>query len=102
MSSITLDLFKKHVALDDYDGDDALLEHYLLTAEEVVIGMTRRTREELCWDNGGTLPVSLRQAVMLVAANFYRHRENVEDRQHYAIPYGVEALVKPFVKLSRP
>ncbi len=100
MSVVALELFKKHTRTDDYDADDVLLTHYLETAEEEVIRSTGRSFDELCVMNGGTFPRGLVQAIMVLAAHWHNQRESVSSVQMHSVPDSLQALVKPWRKLS--
>ena len=101
MSAVSLELLKKHVRADDITADDEQLQQYLDSAEQQVVTYTGRTMEELLELGGGEMPAMLRQAVLLLAASSYATPEATAPAQHHAVPYGVEALVKPFRKLAQ-
>jgi uncharacterized phiE125 gp8 family phage protein len=46
-------------------------------------------------------PARLKVAVLLTAANFYRNREPVASVSQNLVPYTLEALIKPYRKLSK-
>ncbi|MCM1484077.1 MAG: head-tail connector protein [Muribaculaceae bacterium] len=100
MSATKLELLKKHVRADDFSEDDGYLAHLLDAAEEYVVIATRRTVEELTDGNGGEFPAPLKHAVMMLAAHWYNQREAVSGGQMAEVPYTVQALVKPFIKLT--
>lgn len=100
MSQVSLSLFKQHVRADDFAGDDAYLQHVLDTAEASVVSATGRGMAELC-DAQGIMALPLQHAVMMLAAHWYNQREGVSVAQMHDVPYAVEALVKPYVKLGR-
>lgn len=100
MSAISLELFKKHVRADDFDADDALLQHYLDAAEEWVVDCTNRDFGELALDGNGELPKPLVQAILLVAAHWYNQRESVSGAQMAEVPDGLQALIKRYIKLT--
>mgnify|MGYP002864131965 CR=1 FL=1 len=100
MSATDLNLLKKHVRADDFSGDDDYLQHLLDAAEESVITMTNRTLAELADGETGDLPSSLQHAVLLLAGHWYNQRESVAGVQMHAVPHALEALVKPYRKLS--
>lgn len=95
-----LSLLKKHVRADDFSGDDDYLQHLLDAAEESVVTMTNRTLDDLVVEDTGQLPSSLQHAVLLLAGHWYNQRESVSGVQMHAVPHALEALVKPFRKLS--
>lgn len=102
MATTKLELLKKHVRADDFSGDDEYLEQLLNAAEEYVVMATNRTTEELLEMGGGeALPVSLQQAVLLIAGHWYNQREAVSGVQMAEVPYTLQALVKPYRKLGK-
>ena len=100
MGVVSLELFKKHVRADDLTGDDEQLQQYLDAAEQQVVMATNRGMVELLAMGGGEFPAMLRQAVLLLAASSYATPEATAPSQQCAVPYGVEALVKPFRRLA--
>lgn len=100
MAVVNLELFKKHVNADDFTEDDDLLQVYLDAAEAYVVAATNRTLDELTEIGGGTFPVQLSQAIMLLAADSYNNRENSQSMQFREVPYGATAMIKQFRKLA--
>lgn len=96
---VDLDLLKAHVYADDITADDELLDTYLSAAEQAVITSTRRTAEDLLEQGDGSLPLALRQAVLLLAGMWYMQREAISTTSANAIPYGIEFLVRPYRRL---
>lgn len=97
--ALDLDLFKKHVNADDFTDDDGYLRHLLDTAEEVVVDRTNRYRCEL-EDPDGNLPKPLRHACYMLAAGWYHQREGISQARMHSVPDAVEALVRPYRRLS--
>lgn len=100
MPGVNLELLKKHVNADDFDADDDYLSHLLEVAGQTVIRSTCRTEEELCTLNGGKFPLMLDHAILLLAGHWYNQREAVASAQMQEVPYTLQALLKPFRKLS--
>lgn len=98
--SLNLELFKKHVRADDFSDDDEYLQSLLDTAEVHIVRETHRDVGELCELGDGDLPLPLSHAIMLLAAHWYNQREAVSATQMHAVPMGIQALVKPYRKLS--
>ena len=97
--ALDLNLLKKHIQVEDYDGDDDYLSHLLSVAQDYVINSTNRSYEELIVING-ELPVMLQEAVLLVAGHLYANREGVSKNNMIEVPYTIQALIKPYRKLS--
>lgn len=100
MPLVNLELFKKHARIDPYGLDDDLLLHYLDAAERHVELYTQRPRGELLTGPDGTLPPDLQQAVLLLAAAYVRTPEAADNLQAAPVPYGLEALLKPYRRLT--
>lgn len=87
----------------DFEDDDALLTTYGLAAEEAVTAYCRRSVAELEEENarrGGTgFPFGPHVCVLMLAAHLYRVREPVSSLGQTAVPYTLEYLLKPWVKL---
>lgn len=99
MTTVDIALLKMHVRADDFSDDDAYLQHLLDAAEQYVCEATNRTGEELAKLGGGKLPVTLQQAVLLIAGHWYNQREAVSGVQMAEVPYTLQALIKPYRKL---
>ncbi len=99
MATVDLALLKMHVRADDFSDDDQYLQHLLDAAEQYVCEATNRTNEELAELGGGELPVTLQQAVLLIAGHWYNQREAVSGVQMAEVPYTLQALIKPYRKL---
>lgn len=97
MASVDIALLKQHVRADDFSDDDTYLAHLLEVAETYVCDATNRTRDELLTD--GKLPVTLQQAVLMIAGHWYNQREAVSGVQMSEVPYTLQALIKPYRKL---
>lgn len=100
MSDLSLELFKQHVRADDFAGDDGYLQHLLDAATQSVVTATNRTRAELDEMGGGSLPVPLVQAVMMLGAHWYNQRESVSQAEMHSVPDALQALIKPYRRLA--
>ena len=99
MAFVDIDTVKKHVRADDGNYDDELLTSYLEVAEDVVISQTYRPVEDLLGMNYGEFPPMLRQAVIMLVAHWYNQREDSAAVQYRQVPFGVDALIKPYQRL---
>lgn len=97
---MTLQLLKQHVRADDFADDDDYLTHLLAAATEHVTQATNRTSEELKALGGGDYPMSLQQAILLLAGHWYNQREAVGTAQMAEVPYTLQALIKPYRRLA--
>jgi len=100
MAIVTLELLKKHVRADEFSDDDAYLLHLLDAAERYVLDATGRTTDELLAAGGGTIPTTLKHAILLIAGHWYNQREAVSGVQMSEVPYTLQALIKPYRLLT--
>ena len=114
---VTLAELKQQMRVEE-DDEDTLITQYGRAAERQIIGDTRRSVNELCVMgyleyNGVTsvpegitpglewFPSPLKVAILMFAAQLYRNREPVAAGVSVAaIPYTLEVMVKPYVKLA--
>lgn len=100
MSVVTLALFKKHVRADDFAEDDEYLQYLLEVATSSVIIATNRSQQELERIGGGSLPLPIEQAILMLGAHWYNQRESASTIQMHSVPDSLQALIKPFRKLA--
>lgn len=100
MAFTPLSLLKSHVRADDFDDDDRYLSALLEAAETAVLRRTRRSPSELLEMGCGFFPRELTHAVLLLAGEWYAQREAASAGERRPIPYGVDALVKPFTRVT--
>lgn len=94
--------FRRQCSADDGTYDEPYLFDLMEDAFATVIGMTRRTEDELFAMGGGTFPRRLVHAAMMLGAHWYNQRESAAGVQMHPTPYSVETLVRPFRKLTNP
>ncbi len=99
MTYTPLSRLKSHVRADDFEDDDAYLASLLEVAESAVIRRTNRPVEDLIGMGGGQFPVELTHAVLLLAGEWYAQREAAASGERRPVPFGVDALIKPFSRL---
>ncbi|WP_025839154.1 head-tail connector protein [Porphyromonas cangingivalis] len=100
MSVVNIELLKKHVRSDEFSEDDDYLQHLLDVAEVHVLTSVNRTLAELTKIGGGKVPLEIRQAILLLAGHWYNQREAVSTTEMREVPYTLQALIKPYRKLS--
>lgn len=83
----------------DYDDEDDYLRSLLETAEASVVRRTNRDMSELADDSGRLAAPELRQAVCFLAKEWYENGGVSSPGGLSPVPYGVEYLVRPFIKL---
>ena len=93
--TVNINQLKRQLNIEeDFVDDDAILQHFLDVAEQsvnVYCGVTGLTEyTEL------SIPISINQAVILLAAHFYLNRNMVSYSQGTEIPYGFRFLLDPY------
>ena len=99
MNIITLAEIKKHIRIDpDITLEDDMLELYGNAAEETVLDMVDKTLEEIVAEYG-SVPIRLKQACLVLTASSGEIREPASAQQMYNVPYKVDALLKPLMRM---
>lgn len=98
--SLTLEELRSHLRVD-YDNDNEQILRLGKTALSHIVNATRRSVEELVEFNNGEFPEELKLAALELAAHWYRSPEPVSSIEQKAIPYMLDLLIKPFVRLGR-
>lgn len=103
---VTLDDLKKQMKID-FEEDDELIQVYGMAAEDAIINATRRTYEELVDENRKRrnneavgFPKMLHAAVLMLAAQLYKNREPVSGLSQSIVPYTLDSMIKPWIKLA--
>ncbi len=96
MELLTIDEIKANSRIDG-DGEDVYLRHVGAPAEKMVPTALRRKFYDLEAEYGA-VPPEVRHAVLMLADHLYTHR-GATAMQAVAIPYGVQAMVTPYIKL---
>lgn len=71
---------------------------YAESAEEMVLNMLNRDLASIV-EEYGKIPVNIKHAVWMVFAHSYSNRELASPTNLYAVPYTLEALIKPYMIL---
>ena len=102
MKWLTLDYIKQHSRID-FDCEDALLELYGESAEDTVLDITRRTYDEIV-EKWGTkekpIPAKIIHASLMMVDLSYQQRSPVSQQNLYTVPYAIDMLIKPYMKLA--
>ena len=107
MKWLTIEYIKTHSRID-YDCEDSLLELYGEAAEQSVLNVINRSFEELLEVFGiptadpdkKLVPAPIIQASLMIVDNSYQFRAAATPQNIYATLYGVDALIKPYMKLG--
>lgn len=102
MEFLTFDQIKAQLRLDDTqaEAERTLLEMYGTAAEELVLDLIRRTKEELLEEYDGEMPKRIIQAALIIVAQSYQHREVTSPQNMSIVPYTFDLLIKPFMRLA--
>lgn len=99
MATVSLEYLKRHVKVDDFSADDNFLLQELEEAEDFVVRYTNRSMDELIEMGGGSVPPSIRRAIVLLVSHYYEQPQGVSSGSMTPVPYGIDANLKPFRKL---
>lgn len=106
MKWLTIEYIKTHSRID-YDCEDSLLELYGEAAEQTILNIINRSYEELVEKFGSTdgsgnklVPAPIIHASLMIVDNSYQFRAAATPQNIYATLYGVDALIKPYMKLG--
>lgn len=99
MKYLTIDYIKQHSRID-FGDDDELLELYAESAETATLNYIGRSLEELKDMNGGTVPVPVIQATLMLVDHSYQQRSPASSMQLYTVPYTFDFLIRPYMKLT--
>lgn len=98
MKYLKIEYIKQHSRID-FDCEDAVLELYGTAAEDTVLNILNRSLDELKEMNDGNVPAPVIQATLMLTENSYLHRAPADSVNLYAVPYGIDILIKPYMKL---
>lgn len=96
MLFLTINDIRDHVRIDDPEQDE-LLVHYGKSAEQEALNYIGMTFDELL-DEYGEVPAPIKHACLMRVGSWYKHREDISDRQYYTAPFAWEVLLMPYCK----
>jgi hypothetical protein len=100
MKWLTLDEIKEQLRIEaDFDLENDKLTMYGESAEEVVCEICRRTYDDFL-DTYGAIPAPIREASLLLVVASYEVGSPVSMQQMYAVGYGFDMKVKPYMRLA--
>jgi uncharacterized phage protein (predicted DNA packaging) len=108
MKFLTLNEIKDQCRIEhDFTLEDTLLTAYGNASENALLRICGRSYENLLEEfgeddgNGGVkCPSDFYVASLLLAKHLYEHRGPVEGITLSAVPYSLDLLIKPFMKLT--
>lgn len=98
MKYMTLEYIKKHSRID-FDCEDDLLQVYAESAEATVENLCNRDYDEFV-ETYGAMPAPVIHATLMMVDHSYLQRSPVSPVHLSVVPYGVDALLLPYVKLT--
>lgn len=100
MKFLTLQDIKAQARIDpEYTDEDTLLTNYAKAAERKIFSDTGYTYEELlARGDDGNFPEDLVLAGLMLAATWYRYRENIENLSMSHVDYSYNWLISDYVK----
>lgn len=104
---LTPELIKAHLRIDGNEEDN-YLELLGESAEETVLNYINRSYEELLAlfgvpndDGERDVPSPIVEASLMLCLNSYENRGVASVNALYTVPYGFDARIKPYMKLTR-
>lgn len=101
MKYLTFEQIKAQLRLDDEQAEleRTRLEGMAMAAEEAVLTIMRRSLLDVILTYNG-LPQRLVQVTLLLVDEWYQHRSPVEQGQLAPVPYAIDFMLKPMMRLS--
>lgn len=87
----------------DYHDEDTILTRYGNSAEATILNLTGRTYEELKAMNPtgeNAIPADIWEATVMLVVSSYEHRSPSAQYQMYAVGYGFDMKIKPYMRLA--
>ena len=100
MKYLTLEYIKDHSRIC-HDAEDRYLERIGAAAENAVMNLCGRDVDDFT-DNYGEVPEDVMQATLMLVDHLYQHRGPTENVSVSAVPYSIDLLVKPYMRLTFP
>ena len=94
MRYLNLKDIKNQSVIDvDFEDDDVLLEQMGNAAEDYIEQLVNKPLDDICAENGGEMPSSLYQA-MLIMTDYLYSQNRGSEQQTVDVPKVVEIFVK--------
>lgn len=108
MKFLTLDEIKDQCRIEhDFTLEDTLLTAYGGASENTLLRICNRSYSDLLENfgegggEGGTVvPADFRVAALMLAKHLYEHRGPTENVSVSMVPYALDLLIKPFIRLA--
>lgn len=106
MRWLTTKLVKAHLRIDG-DDEDEYLEMLGESAETTVLNYINRSYDDLLelygipdGQGGKKVPTPVVEASLMLCLNSYENRGVASVNALYTVPYGFDARIKPYMKLT--
>ena len=108
MKFLTLEQIKAQCRIEeDFTLEDTLLTSYGGAAENTLLRICNRTYDDLLanfgddnGEGGKMVPDDFRVAALLLTKHLYEHRGPTDSVPQSMVPYALDLLVKPFMRLT--
>ncbi len=96
--NIYINQLKRQLNIEqDYNDDDAILQHYLDVAYAASCEYLKYSATtSMSGFTGNTTPIGFVHAVIMLAAHFYLNRNMVSFAQGSEVPYSYRFLLDPY------
>ena len=92
----TIDELKYNLNIElSWNDEDAYLLNLLEVSEESVFNYLDKKKNEF-----DTIPASIRQAVLILASQWYENRTPIAFASSNKLPYSLEFLLAPYRKIT--
>lgn len=95
---ITLSQIKANARIEG-DSEDELLTLLGAAAEETVLNLIERDVDSLKEEFDDNIPAPIVQACLMYTNHLYEHRGIVNPTALYNVPYSIDAMLKPYIRL---
>lgn len=108
MKFLTIKEIKAQCRIEEYFVlEDTLLTAYGGASENALLRVCNRTYDDLLEnfgeddsDGGKVVPPDFRVAALMLAKHLYEHRGPTENVSLSMVPYSIDLLIKPFMRLT--
>lgn len=108
MKFLTLEDIKAQCRIEpDFTDEDKLLEKFGAAIENALLRSVNRTYDGLLeafgeddGDGGKTVPSDFYVAALMLVKHLYEHRGPTEMVTQSMVPYTLDLLIKPFMRLT--
>jgi hypothetical protein len=108
MKFLKLDEIKDQCRIEqDFDLENTLLNAYGAAAENALLRICNRSYDDLLenfgendGEGGKVVPADFRVAALMLAKHLYEHRGPTENVSVSMVPYALDLLIKPYMRLT--